>query len=82
MPLKPSLRKDKRIKLTELSPDGVRILVDWGDFPVNASVFIPAIDSETLHKQLKFIAETYGWAMETRVRIENHKLGVRVWRVL
>lgn len=60
----------------------MRIWVDWDNFPVNASVFIPAIDSEKLHKQLKFVAEVYGWAMETRIRIENSKLGVRVWRVM
>jgi len=71
-----------KLKLTDLNPDGIRVLVDWDNFPVNASVFIPAIDSELLHKQLKEIVEAYGWAMETRVCIENSKLGVRIWRVM
>jgi len=81
-PRKLSSLKDKRIKLTELSPDGVRIVVDWDEFPVGASVFVPAIDCETLHKHLQKVADIYGWSMETRTRIENSKLGVRIWRVL
>jgi hypothetical protein len=65
-----------------LSPDGVRIIVDWDNFPVGASVFVPVIDSDTLHEQLESVASIYKWTMETRYRIENFKLGVRIWRIL
>ena len=77
-----SSQKDKRIKLTELSPDGVRIFVDWDNFPVGASVFVPVIDSETLRRQLKHVVGTLKITIEVRNRIENGRLGVRIWRVL
>ena len=34
-----------RIRLTDISPDGVRIFVDWDKFVPGASVFIPAINT-------------------------------------
>lgn len=65
-----------------MSPDGVRIVVDWDNFPVGASVFVPVINTDALHEQLEKVASIYKWTMETRYRIENHKLGVRIWRIL
>ena len=82
MQRKLSSQKDKRVKLTELSPDGVRIFVDWDKFPVGASVFIPVIDSETLRKQLQNVVSVLGFTVEARTRIENSRFGVRIWRVL
>lgn len=82
MPRKQYLPKDNRIKLTELSPDGIRILVDWGKFPVGASVFVPVIDSTRLRKQLQDVANALQFTVEVRNRIEDGKLGVRIWRIL
>ena len=45
------------IRLNDLHPDGVRIRVSWEKMIVNASVFIPCIDTDTALKQVKNIAE-------------------------
>jgi hypothetical protein len=34
-----------RVMLTDISPDGVRIVVDWDKFKPGASVFIPCINT-------------------------------------
>jgi hypothetical protein len=51
--------------LTDISPDGVRIVVDWDKFKPGASVFIPCINT----------------AKAIDVRVEDGKYGVRVWRL-
>ena len=70
------------IRLNDLQPDGVRIRVSWEKMVVNASIFIPCIDTDTALKQVKNIAEEREWVITTRVQIEAGKLGVRIWRDL
>jgi hypothetical protein len=71
-----------RVRLDELAPDGIAIVVDWGQFVVGSSVFIPAINTTELIAQVYEIANRYGWTLEDRFRIENGKQGVRFWRIL
>jgi hypothetical protein len=79
---KPSYQKDVRLKIDELSPDGVRIIVEWKDFVVGASVFIPAIDVVELIEEMRLLASNNKWEIEYRLRVEDGKLGVRFWRTL
>jgi hypothetical protein len=78
----PSFSKDARLKFDELSPDGVRIIVDWDAFVIGASLFVPAIDVVELIDQMRLIASNKKWDIEYRFRVENGKLGVRFWRTL
>jgi lipid-binding SYLF domain-containing protein len=48
----------------------------------SSSVFILCINTQEAVKQIKNIAKSKDWTLETHVRIENGKLGVRIWRVL
>ena len=48
----------------------------------SSSVFIPCIDTSTAVKQLQTTAKNKKWQVETHVRIENGKLGVRMWRIM
>jgi hypothetical protein len=70
------------LRTYDLSPDGVRIVIDWGKMSVGTSIFVPCINTPETVRQVKLITEQKGWRIETRVRIEDAKLGVRIWRML
>ena len=70
------------LKLHDLNPDGVRIIVDWDSMKTGMSVFILCVNTEKAVKQIKNIVQSKKWKVETRVVIEDGKLGVRIWRVL
>jgi hypothetical protein len=60
----------------------VRIIVDWDSIKTGMSVFILCVNTEKAIKQIKNIVQSKRWKVETRVVIEDGKLGVRIWRVL
>ena len=70
------------LKSDDLNPDGVRIVINWDSMVTSSSVFILCVDVQEAARQIKNVAETKGWTLETQVRIENNKLGVRIWRIL
>ena len=70
------------LKSDDLNPDGVRIVVNWGSMVIGSSVFILCVNVQEAVKQIKNVAKTKGWDVETHVRVENNKLGVRIWRIL
>ncbi len=69
------------MKTDDLNPDGVRIVVNWDNMVVNASIFIPCINIDEATKQAKDIALIKGWEILTRVTIEDNKFGLRIWRM-
>ena len=69
------------LKSDDLNPDGVRIIIDWGNMVTSSSVFVLCINTQAAIQQMKNIAKTKGWDIKTHVRVENNKLGVRVWRI-
>jgi hypothetical protein len=70
-----------RVMLTDISPDGVRIVVDWDKFKPGASVFIPCINTAKAIEHLTRAARITRKDIEQRVRVEDGKYGVRVWRL-
>ena len=70
------------LKAADLNPDGVRIVVDWDNMVTSSSVFILCVDVREAVRQIKNIAKTKGWDIKTHVRVEDNKLGVRIWRIL
>jgi hypothetical protein len=74
--------KSIALKFDQLSPDGVRIEVDWGRFVVGTSIFIPAINLAKLDKEMQEVARLKQIQLKGFDRIENGKLGMRFWRVL
>ncbi len=70
------------LKSDDLSPDGVRIVVNWDSMVTSSSVFILCVNVQEALRQIKNIAKTKGWDVETHVRVEDNKLGVRIWRIL
>lgn len=74
--------KFKTVRLDHINPDGVVIAVDWDKFEVNTSVFIPAINTTHLIKEMHRIAKEKGMKLEDRVMIDGGKWGVRFWRMM
>jgi len=70
------------LTIYDLNPDGVKITVNWDKMVIGASVFVPCVNTEKAHKQVREIFKVKFWSFEFRVRTENEKLGVRIWRTL
>jgi hypothetical protein len=70
-----------RVRLTDISPDGVRIVIDWEKFVPGSSVFIPAINTTKAVDHLTKAARITKKDVLSRVCTEGGKYGVRVWRL-
>ena len=70
------------LKNFDLDPDCVRVEVNWYKMVINASVFIPCINTQKATQQAKNIAEKKNWEFKIHIRIEDNKLGIRIWRLL
>ena len=69
------------LKLDDLHPDGVHIVVDWGAPRVGSSFFIPCINTTDAKKQIKGVFARRGWTMRIYIGAENDVWGIRVWRI-
>jgi|TARA_R100001129_G_scaffold179700_1_gene156799 hypothetical protein len=72
----------KVLKIDDLNPDGVRIVVNWERMVTSSSVFILCINTDKCVRQVEKIAKRKGWTIKNQIKVENSKLGVRFWRVL
>tara|TARA_R100001143_G_C3283567_1_gene97870 strand:+ start:289 stop:516 length:228 start_codon:yes stop_codon:yes gene_type:complete len=70
------------LKISDLNPDGVRIIVAWDELVVGASVFIPCINTEEAMKQAAKIVVEKDFKTEARVVVEDEILGIRIWRTM
>jgi hypothetical protein len=70
------------LRIDDLNPDGVKVIVQWDSMVVGASVFIPCVDTEKAKQQITKIAELKTWQVEMRVRIEDKMFGLRIWRTV
>jgi hypothetical protein len=77
MPIQKTVLRDD-----DLNPDGVRIVVAWGSMDIGTSIFIPCVNTEKAKKQIIKFFKRSMWQYVLRVRIENSKLGVRIWRTI
>ncbi len=70
------------LKLDDIAPDGVRIVVRWDKMVVGASVFVPCINARKAREQVNVIFKRKGWQYIAKTTIEGNKLGVRIWRTV
>ena len=49
---------------------------------VGASIFVPCINTKGAVEELKRICDSKQWESRILVRVEDGKLGVRMWRML
>jgi len=66
----------------QVCPDGVVININWDNFLVGRSIFIPAVNLSMLNKQMQKASKFKGCTVKGFDRIENGKLGMRFWRIL
>ena len=71
-----------RVRLSDLSPDGVRIVIDWDKFLTGTSVFIPCINTKEANLQVLEATKIQKHEVVSRVTVENGRYGVRIWRVV
>ena len=69
------------LKKYDLNPDGVRIIVNWDDMVTGSSVFILSVNVQEALSQIKKVMNDKGWEYQMQIRVEDDKLGVRVWRL-
>jgi hypothetical protein len=69
------------LKKYDLNPDGVRIIVKWDAMVAGSSVFILSVNTQEALSQIKKVMNDKGWKYQMQIRVEDEKLGVRVWRL-
>ena len=75
--------KTTRILTTsDLSPDGVRIIIPWEDMLEDCSVFIPCINTRLAEAQINKLFLAWEREYLAQVRIEDKRMGLRVWRTM
>lgn len=70
------------LRTTDIDPDGVRIVINWDAFVVGASIFIPCVNTKLAIKQLEVITNENEYTCRSVVRVEEDKIGVRLWRMV
>lgn len=74
-------RKINTFRYLTLAPDGVEFEVDWQSMEPGMSVFIPCVDHQQALNELNYVCERMNWTFEYAIRVENHKMGLRFWRL-
>lgn len=70
------------LRTYDLNPDGVKVEINWDAFVVGSSFFIPCINTTLAKRQLTTITDNSSQQVTTKIRVENGRLGVRIWRTL
>ena len=70
------------LKVHDLNPDGVRIVVKWETLAPGRSVFVPCVNTHECKQQIKRITKDKNISAEIRTVIEKDMLGVRVWQIV
>lgn len=60
--------------------EGVEYRLNWAEFTVGSSFFIPCVDAETAEQALRKKMERLGYAVISKIVIEEGIRGVRIWR--
>ena len=70
-----------RLKHSDISPDGVRIVIDWDKFVVGTSIFIPCLNTKRAIADIVDASGIPKSDLIKRVCIEGGMYVVRVWRM-
>ena len=55
------------LRLHDLNPDGVRIVVDWGSMVAGSSVFVPCINTTKALEQVRRICvDRFEWQIKAK----------------
>ena len=77
-----TLTNDGVLRLHDLNPDGVRIVVDWGAMVAGSSIFVPCINTTKALEQVRRVCiNQVEWEIKAKSCFEGDFLGIRVWRL-
>jgi len=60
---------------------GLDFRVNWRNFVVGSSFFIPALDPDAVIPLVKRTTKRLGYKIKTQTVIDRGILGLRVWRI-
>lgn len=60
--------------------EGVEYRLNWAEFTVGSSFFIPCVNAETAEQALRKKMERLGYEVISKIVIEEGIRGVRIWR--
>lgn len=60
---------------------GLSFRVNWKNFVIGSSFFIPCLDTEEALAQVKRTTKRLGYKIKTQVVVEKGIRGLRVWRI-
>jgi hypothetical protein len=60
---------------------GLSFRINWRNFIIGSSFFIPCLDAEEARQQVKRVTKRLGYKVKTQVSIEKGIHGLRVWRI-
>lgn len=60
---------------------GLSFRVNWKNFVIGSSFFIPCLDTEEALTQVKRTTKRLGYKIKTQVVVEKGIRGLRVWRI-
>lgn len=75
------MRVGTLLNLAALDPDGVEIIIPWGEMDVGSSVFIPCINTIEAMRQVRTITKFWGWRIHGKAMAKNDIWGLRIWRI-
>jgi hypothetical protein len=61
--------------------EGLAYELDWQEFTVGSSFFIPCLDADKARKRVEDKMERLGYNVIVKLVIEDGVRGLRVWRV-
>ncbi len=67
--------------LKPLEVEGMQVHIEWGEFIVGSSFFIPCINDRALMTAVAVHARSRKMRVKYTARVENGMWGVRFWRV-
>ena len=68
-------------QINDLYPDGLPISVDWKAWEVGMGIFVPCTKPALAATQARAVAKRLGYTLDHRTCVEDHLLGVRIWRI-
>ena len=71
----------RRLKTLQMLIHGIDFKINWRNFVVGSSFFIPCLDPEHAREQIHRATKRLKYATKTQIVIEKGIYGLRVWRI-
>lgn len=69
------------LELNVIVTSGIRVRIDWPNFPVGGSCFIPGADVDSIRQRVSLEVRLLKYKLSMLTVKEDGLMGVRVWRL-